>query len=82
MTDMGEEFIYVSPPWGILTTNFVFVGVINREKDKTGALGKFQDAMAIELGEASKMLVGVIESSSRETHGGEFIDIDGSKIPW
>lgn len=29
-----------------------------------------------------RMLVDIIMESKRETHGGEFVDIDGSKLSW
>lgn len=32
--------------------------------------------------EAAKLLVDLIDKASRETSGGEFINVDGTKLPW
>lgn len=50
--------------------------------DKTGAISSVRESIAMKPDAAAKLLVGVIDSAKRETHGGEFINIDGSKIAW
>lgn len=32
--------------------------------------------------EAAKLLVDLIDKATRETNGGEFINVDGTKVPW
>ncbi|PBK79950.1 NAD(P)-binding protein [Armillaria gallica] len=54
----------------------------NREMDKTGTLAPIQDAMAISTEEAAPLLVGVVENATREKDSGEFMNIDGQKLPW
>ncbi|TFK37008.1 hypothetical protein BDQ12DRAFT_724461 [Crucibulum laeve] len=54
----------------------------NRTMDKTGTLAPIQDAMQISPEEAARALINIIEGSTREKDGGEFINVDGSKIPW
>jgi hypothetical protein len=41
-----------------------------------------QDSLAIQADVAAKMLMGIINESTRETHSGEFFNIDGEKISW
>jgi hypothetical protein len=50
--------------------------------DSSGTLASIQDSIAIQTDVAAKMLMGIIDGSKRETHGGEFINIDGEKISW
>ncbi|PPQ65119.1 hypothetical protein CVT24_003010 [Panaeolus cyanescens] len=64
---------------GIVQTD---MAIANRSMDKTGSLAPVQDAMAVSPEVAGTLLVGIVESATRETHGGEFINLDGSKIPW
>jgi len=54
----------------------------NRVQDKTGILAKLQDDISIPADKAAVMLLQLIGSSSRETRGGEFVNIDGTVIPW
>ncbi|KAF9024456.1 NAD(P)-binding protein [Hymenopellis radicata] len=55
---------------------------LNRSLDKTGSLAQIQDAMSIPGETAARMLVGIVEDATREKDGGEFVNIDGTKIPW
>ncbi|KAF9448121.1 NAD(P)-binding protein [Macrolepiota fuliginosa MF-IS2] len=64
---------------GIVQTD---MAIANRTMDKTGSLSTVQDAMATTPEAASIMLIGTIESATRDTHGGEFMNYDGGKIPW
>lgn len=32
--------------------------------------------------EAAKLLIDLIDKATRETSGGEFINVDGTKLPW
>ncbi|KAF9443951.1 NAD(P)-binding protein [Macrolepiota fuliginosa MF-IS2] len=64
---------------GIVKTE---MAIANRGMDKTGTLAPIQDAMAASPEVAATMLVNIVESATRDTHGGEFINIDGEKIPW
>ncbi len=50
--------------------------------DKTGTLAPIQDAMAMSTEEAAPLLVGVVENATREKDSGEFMNIDGQKLPW
>jgi hypothetical protein len=45
-------------------------------------LANLQDQIAVLPDVGAKMLVELINGATRETHGGEFINVDGSKIPW
>ncbi|KAF8970814.1 NAD(P)-binding protein [Flammula alnicola] len=54
----------------------------NRALDSTGKLGLLQDAIQVTPAEAGTALVNIIEGSTREKDGGEFINVDGSKIAW
>ncbi|KAF5319297.1 hypothetical protein D9619_008343 [Psilocybe cf. subviscida] len=53
-----------------------------RAKDHTGIIAKIQDEMSVSMEVGGRMLVDIIFASTRATHGGEFINVDGSKLPW
>lgn len=57
-------------------------GSLQRLRDTTGTTAAAFEAMAMSPDEGGRMLVDIITASKRETHGGEFIDLDGSKLPW
>ncbi|KAF8873594.1 hypothetical protein CPB84DRAFT_1798234 [Gymnopilus junonius] len=65
--------IHFENPW---------ITIENRAADKSGTLAPVQDAMAVTPEVAATSLVSVIDSATRDTHGGEFINVDGEKIPW
>ncbi|KAF8869880.1 hypothetical protein CPB84DRAFT_1803296 [Gymnopilus junonius] len=79
--------IHFENPWitcfplapGIVMTD---MAIENRAADKSGTLVPVQDAMAITPEVATTSLVSVIDSATRDTHGREFINVDGEKIPW
>ena len=50
--------------------------------DKTGTLAKLQDEIQVEPVEAAARLIEVTEGSTREKEGGEFMNVDGSKVAW
>ncbi|KAE9388011.1 NAD(P)-binding protein [Gymnopus androsaceus JB14] len=52
----------------------------NREMDKTGVLENVQDSISPE--KCATLLVKIVDECTREKDGGEFVDIDGSKISW
>ncbi|KAK0190216.1 NAD(P)-binding protein [Armillaria mellea] len=54
----------------------------NRVMDKTGTLAPIQDALAISAEKAATLLLGIVENSTREKDGGEFINVDGQKLTW
>jgi len=54
----------------------------HREQDNTNTLAPIQQVMTLPPEKAAAMLLGIIDSSTREKEGGEFLNIDGSKIPW
>ncbi|KXN87625.1 Norsolorinic acid ketoreductase, partial [Leucoagaricus sp. SymC.cos] len=64
---------------GIVKTD---MAIACRTMDKTGTLAPIQDAMAMEPDVAAKMLVDIVEGATRDAQGGEFINIDGQKVPW
>ncbi|PBK79956.1 NAD(P)-binding protein [Armillaria gallica] len=54
----------------------------NRVMDTTGTLAPIQDALAISAEKAATLLLGIVENSTREKDGGEFINVDGQKLTW
>jgi hypothetical protein len=50
--------------------------------DPTGELAKMTEDIGMSVEVACGMLADVIDKSTRETHGGEFLFVDGSKLPW
>ncbi len=54
----------------------------NRAMDTTGTLAPIQDALAISAEKAATLLLGIVENSTREKDGGEFINVDGQKLTW
>ncbi|KAF5310679.1 hypothetical protein D9619_007935 [Psilocybe cf. subviscida] len=64
---------------GIVQTD---MASLNRSLDKTGTLAPIQDAMAVSPEVAAGLIIDIADGATRENHGGEFINLDGSKIPW
>jgi hypothetical protein len=50
--------------------------------DPSGELKAMSDQFGLSVEVACGMLANIIDESVRETHGGEFITTDGSKLPW
>ncbi|KAF9035377.1 NAD(P)-binding protein [Hymenopellis radicata] len=55
---------------------------INRDLDKTGSIAQMLDAIGRSAETAATMLMDVVEKATREKDGGEFVDVDGSRITW
>lgn len=53
-----------------------------RARDTTGAMAKLQDELGVSMEEGGRLLVAIIEESTRATHGGQFVNIDGTRLPW
>ena len=52
-------------------------------KDESGLFKRMLEQFpANSTEDASNLLIDIINKATRETSGGEFIDVDGSKIPW
>ncbi|KAF9465124.1 NAD(P)-binding protein [Collybia nuda] len=54
----------------------------HRILDKTGILKPILDSAAISPAEAAAQLIGIIDNSTREKEGGEFVNIDGGRVTW
>ncbi|KAF5325371.1 hypothetical protein D9619_009653 [Psilocybe cf. subviscida] len=52
------------------------------QRDITGTMAKKFEEIVTKPDQGGRMLVDIILASKRETHGGEFVDLDGSKLPW
>lgn len=64
---------------GMVLTDLAFA---TRPSDKTGTVAAALDSVALRPEVAATLLIGVIESATRDTHGGEFMNIRGLKVPW
>ena len=52
-------------------------------KDESGLFKRMLEQFPANSTEkASDLLIAIIDMATRETSGGEFINVDGSKIPW
>ena len=58
------------------------LGAGNRQMDKTGILSSLQDQMMVSAEECATALIKLIQGATREKDGGEFLNFDGTKIPW
>lgn len=52
------------------------------KRDPTGALEKLAKLVQMPAAEAAQKVVTVIENANRSSHGGEFLNFDGTKLPW
>ncbi|KAK0203963.1 hypothetical protein DFS33DRAFT_1275081 [Desarmillaria ectypa] len=66
----------------IICSAGTIVARANREMNKTGSLAPIQDMIAMEPEDAALRVTNIVDGSTREKDGGEFINVDGSKIPW
>ncbi|KAJ3501769.1 hypothetical protein NLJ89_g9193 [Agrocybe chaxingu] len=64
---------------GIVQTDMAYQA---RELDTSGQLGVLQDQLFVSVEEASVLLVNIVDNATREKEGGEFVNVDGSRIPW
>jgi hypothetical protein len=53
------------------------------ERDKTGALRELTGKVSVlSVEAASAKLIDIVDNSTREKGGGEFVTFDGERIPW
>lgn len=71
---------FASLSFQLLDGRHLVHGII--ERDDTGVMASLFSQVAIKPEQGGRMLVDVIIASKRETHGGEFINLDGSKLIW
>jgi hypothetical protein len=55
---------------------------IARKNDKSGILTKMLEEHGMSIAEGSTHLVKIIEESTREKDGGEFVNFDGNRMGW
>ncbi|KIK51419.1 hypothetical protein GYMLUDRAFT_89045 [Collybiopsis luxurians FD-317 M1] len=60
----------------------LLIAIANRAMDESGLLASLQDQAFISPEECATALVRLIEGATREKDGGEFMNIDGTKISW
>ena len=52
-------------------------------RDTTGVLAALLEKVPVQTPEdAAKALVNLIDGSTRDKDGGEFINVDGTRLPW
>ena len=52
-------------------------------RDTTGVLAALLEKVPVQTPEeAANSLINLIDGSTRDKEGGEFINVDGTKIPW
>lgn len=54
----------------------------HRLLDKSGLLAPIIDIAAIPPATAASLLIKIIDNSTREKEGGEFVNIDGTRVTW
>ncbi|KAF9035352.1 NAD(P)-binding protein [Hymenopellis radicata] len=54
----------------------------NRDLDKTGSIAHSMDTLGRSAETAATMLMDVVDNATREKDGGEFVDVDGSRLMW
>lgn len=64
---------------GVVTTD---MAILNRKIDNTQTLGALQDQIAISPEECATKSIDIISKASREEHGGKFVHVDGTVLPW
>ncbi|KAJ7769958.1 NAD(P)-binding protein [Mycena metata] len=64
---------------GVVVTDML-AGVI--AADNTGAVANLNDMQGMSPEESAKRVMSIIDGATREKEGGEFWDVDGSKLPW
>lgn len=84
-TDMCEYSQYPSVTH-IISLFFMYISVRNTlSSDTSGIFKNMLEGMGRNLPtteEAADLLLKVIDNSTRENEGGEFIDVDGKKLSW
>jgi hypothetical protein len=56
--------------------------ITNRALDKSGLLAKAAEAKGLTADEAGVKLAEIIENSTREGEGGQFVHVDESRLAW
>ena len=66
-----------------LTVELYFPAKEAIASDTTGIFAELLEKMSLLTPEAAaKALLSLIDGSTRDKDGGEFINVDGAKIPW
>jgi hypothetical protein len=60
----------------------ICIADIARKNDESGVLTKMIEEHGMSIAEGSTHLVKIIEESTREKDGGEFVNFDGSRLEW
>jgi hypothetical protein len=88
-SDMGtfKLLAFISLPFlGLLiwlaSYPFVYIGSEQMQRDTTGTFKKLVEQFGMSVEEASEKLVDIIDSSTREKEGGQFVNFDGGRIAW
>lgn len=50
--------------------------------DTDGVFAKAFEGRSRTVEDASKAIVKIVDGSTREKEGGEFLNVDGTKLPW
>ena len=80
---MREAHLIVSPRRVILTLLYFALDRHAIENDKAGALLELAEKMSVQPVEvASARLIDIIDNSTREKEGGEYVTIEGERLPW
>ncbi|CAA7264441.1 unnamed protein product [Cyclocybe aegerita] len=84
--DSENGFLIPSCPWKsysrsphVVRTNLYEQG---REMDPTHTFKKVSIDEVTKPNDATVLLVDIVENATRENEGGQFINIDGSRLPW
>ena len=56
--------------------------IANRALDKSGLLEKAAQGNGLTADEAGVKLAEIIDNSTREGEGGQFVHVDGSRLAW
>ncbi|KAF8182654.1 hypothetical protein BJ912DRAFT_977418 [Pholiota molesta] len=79
--------IHFENPWlicfplspGVVSTDMVKQNIV---KDKSGALAALQHEKEIPVDVSASAVIDIIDKSTKEKESGQFMSIDGTKIPW
>jgi hypothetical protein len=53
-----------------------------KAKDTTGTTGQLLDSLVTSVEQSTKNIINIIDNATRETTGGQFMSVDGSRLPW
>jgi hypothetical protein len=78
-TDMGTPFF----PFAVSSIHSSpFLGRSQVQKDTTGTLKNAIAQIGLSPEDASAQLIDIIDNSTREGEGGQFVNVDGGRIDW